>query len=134
MKKIHAAAETLERALREGDTAAARKLGELSALLGPQVDAIRGALGSPVPAGVGAPVAFDAGAARVAIGRLRGLLAASDGDAAGAFPGLAGALAGAVGQPRLDALEKAIGEYDFEGALSKLDAIARDCGASEEPS
>jgi len=43
-----------------------------------------------------------------------------------------GTLAGAVARPRLEALGAAISEFDFEGALSKLDAIAGECGAAEE--
>jgi hypothetical protein len=55
------------------------------------------------------------------------LLASSDGEAAEAFAGVSRVLSGAVGQSRLDALARAIDDFDFEGALVKLDAIARDC-------
>ena len=75
---------------------------------------------------------YDAAAGRAAIGRLRKLLASSDGGAADAFAEVSGMLAGAVARPRLEALGEAISEFDFEGALSKLDAIAGECGAAEE--
>jgi len=36
-----------------------------------------------------------------------------------------------VGKPRLDALNAAISDFDFEGALSKLDEIAEQCHVNE---
>jgi len=76
--------------------------------------------------------AADGASVREGIARLRSLLAASDGGAADAFTGVSAALTGAVGRPRVAALERAIDEFDFEGALSELEAIARECGAVEE--
>ena len=88
------------------------------------------AVGSPPDATAAKP--YDAAAGRAAIGRLRKLLASSDGGAADAFAEVSGTLAGAVARPGLEALGAAIDEFDFEGALSKLDAIAGECGAAEE--
>jgi len=131
MRRLHGAAERLERALRDGGGGVKAALEEFSAVLGPQVEAIRRALGAAAaPEPAAAP--FDAAAVRAGLAKLRGLLAASDGGAAELFAGLSGMLSGAVGRPRTDALGAAIGEFDFDGALSKLDAIARDFGASEE--
>ncbi len=132
MRRIHACAEKLERSLRDGDAAAPAALSEFASLLGPQVEAIRRALGSGSAPKAGAAKAYDAAAARAAIDRLKKLLASSDGSAADAFADLSGTLAGAVGQPRLAALGEAINDFDFEGALSTLDAIAGECGAVEE--
>jgi two-component system sensor histidine kinase/response regulator len=131
MRRLHAAAETLERALRAGGAVPAEATGEFASLLAGQVEAVRHALGAerattgnpPRPS----PAPFDAQAARAAIQRLRELLAASDGDAGSAFASLSEALAGTVARPRLDALERSIDEFDFDGALSKLDAISREC-------
>jgi signal transduction histidine kinase/CheY-like chemotaxis protein/HAMP domain-containing protein len=131
IKALHASAEKLERALRVGDPAAPAALSEFTSLLAARVKAIRHALGAPAPVEETAARAFDAGAARAAIARMRGLLKASDGEAAEAFTDLAGVLSGAVGKARLDALGEAIQGFDFEGALSRLDAIAGECGASE---
>jgi CheY-like chemotaxis protein len=134
MKGLHAAAEALERTLHQSDPKARAALAEFSSALDRQVGAIRRALPSaPAAVSPAAPApsaAIDPTAIRAAIGRLRALLAASDGGAADALPGLSAALAGSVGRPLLEALERAVGEFDFEEALAKLDAIERDCGAS----
>ena len=141
IRRIQASAEKLERALRDGDAASPAALSEFASLLGPQVEAIRRAFGSSGSGGSGgsgiapdttAAKPYDAAAGRAAIGRLRKLLASSDGGAADAFDEVSGTLAGAVAGPRLEALGEAIHEFDFEGALSKLDAIAGECGAAEE--
>jgi hypothetical protein len=58
------------------------------------------------------------------------LIEANDGDAADALPAVEEALAGTVDKPRLDALRDALGDFDFEGALSKLEEIAKQCGVS----
>jgi signal transduction histidine kinase/DNA-binding response OmpR family regulator/HPt (histidine-containing phosphotransfer) domain-containing protein/CHASE3 domain sensor protein len=132
IRRIHTSAERLERALREGDAAAPASLSEFASLLGSQVAAIRRALESGADEASAAAGPFDAATARAAIRRLRQLLESSDGGAADAFADVSGALAGVVGKPRLEALGEAIHEFDFEGALSKLDAIAGECGASEK--
>jgi CheY-like chemotaxis protein/HPt (histidine-containing phosphotransfer) domain-containing protein len=132
IRRIHASAEKLERALRDGDASTPAALKEFALLLGPQVEAIRRALGSGAPTDSATATPYDAAAARAAIGRLRKLLESSDGGAADAFADLFGALAGAVGRPRLEALGESINEFDFQGALSKLDAIAGECGTAEE--
>jgi len=132
MRPVHEASAVLEKLLREGGDPRAA-LSELSSRMRVQVTAIRVALGAPVePAVAAASLPFDSTAARVAIARMRKLLVDSDGEAAEAFPALAGALGGAVGQARLDALADAIQGFDFETALSKLEAIAGECGAESE--
>ena len=61
-----------------------------------------------------------------AIGRLRFLLERSDGDTGEAFSAVEGVLAGRAARPRVDALNVAINEFDFDAALKALDAIAED--------
>jgi hypothetical protein len=73
---------------------------------------------------------FDVRAASAAIARLRALLESSDGDAGEAFLALESALRGACDKPRLDALGEAISDFNFAGALLKLDEIAKEYGAN----
>jgi hypothetical protein len=68
----------------------------------------------------------DAPSSSAAIAHVRALLRSSDCDAAEAFLVLETALAGSFDQPRLDALSAAIREFDFDGALLKLDEIAKE--------
>ena len=84
------------------------------------------------PSETAAEPAVGGPSVREGIARLRSLLAASDGGAADAFTTISAALTGAVGRPRVAALGRAIDEFDFEGALTELDAIAGDCGAAPE--
>ncbi len=133
IKRIHACAEKLERALRGADAAAPAALSEFTALLGPQVEAIRRALGATAPESApAAAAAFDPGAAGAAVARLRKLLSESDGGAAEALGALAGAVGGAVGKARLDALARAIDDFDFEAALARLEEIEKECGGREK--
>ncbi len=131
IKGLHAGAEKLERTLHEVGADATAALSDFSSSLAAQVEAIRRTLGAPVPEPAAPAGPFDAEAARAAVSRMRRLLAASDGEAAEAFADLAGTLSGAVGKASLDALGEAIQGFDFDGALSKLDAIAGECGVKE---
>jgi hypothetical protein len=70
---------------------------------------------------------FDSDKAALAIGHLRTLLEASDGDAQEAFQQLNAAVGGAVEKSHLDALNETINNFEFEQALAKLDEIARLC-------
>jgi len=122
---VQAAAGQVEKAIREGASAVPALLAGLEAALGPKVQAIKNALGVvPPPA---APArAFDPEAAKVAVERLKTLIEANDGDAAEAVQAVADSLAGRIDTQRLSALRAAIEEFDFDGAASKLDEIARD--------
>jgi signal transduction histidine kinase/CheY-like chemotaxis protein/HPt (histidine-containing phosphotransfer) domain-containing protein/CHASE3 domain sensor protein len=132
LKRIHAAAESLERALRGGGAAAPAALGDFSALLGPQVVAIRRALLDAVPEPpFAAATPFDPDAAGAAAARLRKLLVSSEAGASEALGDLVGAVGSAVGKARLDALARAIGEFDFESALARLEEIEKECGAGQ---
>jgi PAS domain S-box-containing protein len=130
--RVQERAAALERVLRDGSEPGA-SLAEFASVLAAQVEAIRAVLASSAEESrPSAPARFDAGGARTAIARMRKLLADSDGEAAEAFPQLAGALAGAVGKASLDALGNAIQGFDFEAALSKLEAIVADSGVESE--
>jgi two-component system, sensor histidine kinase and response regulator len=131
--QIFTAAEKLERAVRDGDAAVPALVEEFAEILRRQVQAIRAALHDVMPdEAAKSSRRFDAQASSAAIAHLRLLLESSDGDAAEAFLALASALAGTFDESRLQALSAAINEFDFDGALSMLDEIAKECSASWE--
>ena len=126
---VSSAAAKLEKAIREGDGAATPSLEEFRTALRSQIDAIQQGLGQAKPVERAGPKApFNAGEASTLAKRLTILLKTSDGEAGEAFLGLAGALEGRVAQPRLDALGRAINEFDFERALQSLREISKDYG------
>jgi CheY-like chemotaxis protein len=131
---IAADAGELEKNIHNGDGSAPAGLEEFRGQLGKQIEAIRKALGevahhrqSPKPAG-----SFDLVAARTSIARLRELLEASDGSASDAIAGLEQALGDRAGSAQLDSLRSAIGDFDFDGALTRLAGIAEACGLGED--
>ena len=131
--RVFMAAEKLEKAIRDDDAIVSVLLKEFTLVLGCQVQAIRQALRDLTPdqPALGKKSAeFDAQAASTAIARLRALLQSSDGESAEAFLQVENILAGTVDKSRLDALSAAITEFDFEGALRKLNEIAKECGAN----
>ena len=66
----------------------------------------------------------------MAVARLKRLIEANDGDAAGALQAVEDALGMVVERPRLDTLRNALNDFDFEAALSGLGGIAKQCGVS----
>ena len=131
--KVLAAAEKLERAIRTEGADRLRLFEEFRLVLERQVQAIRSAIfeaGASQPAKWRESETFDAQSATTAIARLRALLETSDGDAAEAFLAVENILAGTLDKSRLDALGTAIGEFDFEGALVKLNEISREYGTN----
>jgi two-component system, sensor histidine kinase and response regulator len=127
--QVFAAAGKLERVIRLGDASEAAPFEEFAEVLSHQVQAIRQALQEVTPDKPpigGIHKDFNAEAASVAIGRLRVLLESSNGDVAEAFLSVERILAGTAATSRLDALNTAISEFDFETALKTLDAIAED--------
>jgi PAS domain S-box-containing protein len=129
LSRVLASAERLERAIRHKGVVDAPTLEDFSRVLGHQVEAIRGAMEAVTP--YEPPIEkdyheFDAQAASVVIGRLRSLLKASDGDTNEAFEAVERMLVGTVAGSRLDALNAAINEFDFETALNNLDVIAEE--------
>ncbi|MBV8865286.1 MAG: response regulator [Acidobacteriaceae bacterium] len=128
MTAIQSAAANVEKAIREEDPAAPTLLEEFASTLPPQIRAIRQAL-----PGVTSPKrdteeksTFDGAAASAAISRLGSLLEASDGDASEAFLNLESAVKSRVDQNLLSALGAAINDYDFEGAIAKLQEVAKE--------
>ncbi len=131
---VSAAAEKLERALRETDATVPAVVEEFTLEVSRQVQAIQQAIHDviPDPPQVERSPDFDVQAASAAIARLRALLESSDGDSVEAFIALEGALVGNCDTLRLSDLSAAIHEFDFEGALVQLDEIAKEYGANRE--
>jgi CheY-like chemotaxis protein/HPt (histidine-containing phosphotransfer) domain-containing protein len=133
--KVLEAAEKLEGAIRREEADRFSLFEEFRRVLKDQVQAIRQTIFEVAPgqpAKRGKSETFNAQAATTAIAHLRGLLETSDGDAAEAFLAVENILIGTVDKSRLDALSAAISEFDFEGALLKLDEITRKYGADWE--
>jgi CheY-like chemotaxis protein len=135
LAEVSTAAGALEKTIREGDASVPARLAEFSPVLSRQIQSIRQALRDitpDLPAQGKKVAAFDAQVASSAVARLEALLQASDGDAAEAFLAVENALAGTLDKSRLEALGACIGEFDFEGALLKLNEIAQELGAAGE--
>ena len=126
--RVQAAAAKIERAIRENDDLAPTLIAELTAIIGPQVEAIRIALGPREPmTETAARTEFDPTAATVAVARLKSLIRAYDGDAVDELEAVATSLAGAADPNRLASLRSAIADFDFEKAGLELEEIARTC-------
>src|SRR5579872_29909 len=113
----------LEKAIRNGDAAVSAILQDFTALLRPQIETIKQALSAATTATpeTDPKRTFDPVAAALQAARLRRLLERSDGDSEETFRTLQRVLAGQVEKGRLDALDADISEFDFAGALLKLD-------------
>ena len=121
---VQAAAEKVERAIREKSSLPGNLQSELEAALQRAVEAIGPALSASSPAApVEGPGRFDPEAASAAIARLKGLIEANDGEAVDALPELEHALAGTADRSHLDGLRDALGDFDFEKAGSLLAEI-----------
>jgi len=130
IKGVQTAAEKLEKAIRENDAAMPATLKEFDAILAPQVNAIAYAftqVATPVPAKEVAK-SFDLVAAAHLAGRLHSLLESSDGESEEVFRSLQEMVTGHVAKERMDALGADISEFEFSGALLKLDEIAGELG------
>jgi PAS domain S-box-containing protein len=135
LARVFSAAEKLERAIREAHENVRVLVEEFTQVLSRQVEAIQQAMRHAAPdkpAEREKNAGFDVRAASAAIARLRVLLESSDGGAAEAFLALEGVLAGICDKARLSALDAAISEFDFGGALSQLDEITNEYGANWE--
>jgi CheY-like chemotaxis protein/HPt (histidine-containing phosphotransfer) domain-containing protein len=118
----HAAA-VLEQAIREERETAAM-LEDFAAAIAAAVAAVRGSAGAATPAAAAGPV--DAAAAQAAISKLAALLADSDGDAGDCYAEHAGLLHSVLGGDVADSIGRAVNDFDFETALTKLRAAAAD--------
>jgi two-component system, sensor histidine kinase and response regulator len=127
LDQVFIAAEKLERAIRQTDPTVPVLVEEFNRVMSRQVEVIQRAMRDvesdpPAPRNVAAD--FDARATTAAIAHLKLLLESSEADAAQAFLALENALAATVDETRLSALRVAVNEFDFDGALSKLNEVA----------
>jgi signal transduction histidine kinase/CheY-like chemotaxis protein len=133
IKPVQFAAENLEKAIRENDSAIETILHDFTSVLRTQIDAIEQALPlETLVLEVESRKSFDPLAASHEITRLRSQLKASDGDSEETFRSLQSVLAGQVEKGRLDALGADISDFDFSGALLKLDEIVREHSLNRE--
>ncbi len=127
IKPVQFAAEKLEKAIRESDSAVPEMLQDFTSALRTQIDAIEQALPlETLVLEVESRKSFDPAAASHEIARLRSQLKASDGDSEETFRALQGVFTGQVEKARLDALAADISDFNFTGALLKLDDIAKE--------
>jgi len=134
IKGVQLAAEKLEKAIRDNDEAVPSILKEFASVLNPQIASLETELGEAAApdSDDGVKKVFDPVAAADAVARLRILLDASDGDSEEVFQKVRGLLSGHVEKARLDALGTDIGEFEFSGAVEKLDDIAKELGLIEK--
>jgi CheY-like chemotaxis protein len=133
IKRVHFVAEKLEKAIREDDSAIPTILQDFTSALRTQIDAIEQAslAAAPTPE-TESRKSFDPIAASNEIKLLRSQLEASGGESEETFRIVQSALKGQVEKARLDALGADISDFDFAGALSKLDDIVRDHSLTQE--
>jgi hypothetical protein len=126
---VQSSAQSLEKAIRDSQETVPALLDQFAAALRIQTTAIAKALEGSACEPPAEPAAqpFNEENAALAIGRLRTLLAASDGDAQDAFQGLQTAVAEVVDKQHFDTLHEAINNFEFDTALAALDEIARIC-------
>jgi two-component system sensor histidine kinase/response regulator len=125
---VHAAAQKLEKAIRDTQDATPALLDQFAITVRVHVAAINEALKVSAPDEPALPAQpFDPERATEAVSRLRALLEASDADAQDAFHDLQVAVGSAVEKSRLDELNDTINNFEFEQALAKLDEIAHVC-------
>jgi CheY-like chemotaxis protein len=126
IKPVQLAAEKLEKAIRESDSSVDTILHDFTSLLRTQIDAIEQALPlETLELEIEPKKNFDPVAASNEITKLRSRLEASDGDSEETFRNLRSILASQVGKARLDALGVDIADFNFAGALLKLDDIVK---------
>ncbi len=133
IKPVQFAAEKLEKAIRESDSGVPTMLQDFTSVLRTQIDAIEQALPmETLVLEIEPRKSFDSIAASHEITRLRSQLKASDGDSEETFRTLRSVLAGQVEKARLDALGADISDFDFAGALLKLDDIVKEHSLNRE--
>jgi signal transduction histidine kinase/CheY-like chemotaxis protein len=127
IKPVQFAAEKLEKAIRESDSAVSTMLPDFTSVLRTQIDAIEQALPlETLVLEIEPRKSFDPIAASNEIRRLRSQLKASRGDSLETFRALRSILANQVEKARLDALGTDISNFNFTEALLKLDEIVRE--------
>jgi PAS domain S-box-containing protein len=124
INEVQSLAQKLEKALRGGEGKVLALLVEFASLMSAQVLAIEKALSDSATARREKARPFNSEAAADAVAQLRILLEASDGDAEESFRSLQDVVAGTVEKQLLDDLGASINDFDFDGALVRLDEIA----------
>src|SRR5271155_1475000 len=133
IKPVQFAAEKLEKAIRESDSAASTMLQDFTSVLRAQIDAIEQALPlETLVVEIEPRKSFDPIAASHEITRLRSQLKASRGDSLETFRTLRSVLASQVEKARLDALGADVSNFNFTEALLKLDEIVREHSLDQE--
>jgi signal transduction histidine kinase/CheY-like chemotaxis protein len=133
IKPVQFAAEKLEKAIRENDSAVSTTLQDFTSVLRTQIDAIEQALPlETLVLEIEPRKSFDPIAASHEITRLRSQLKASDGDSEETFRTLRSVLGNQVEKARLDALGADISNFDFTEALLKLDQIVKEHSLNPE--
>jgi two-component system, sensor histidine kinase and response regulator len=133
IKPVQFAAEKLEKAIRESDSATPTMLQDFTSVLRTQTDAIEQALPlETLVLEIEPRKSFDPIAASHEITRLRSQLKASDGDSEETFRSLRSVLGSQVEKARLDALGADVSNFDFTTALLKLDEIAKEHSLNPE--
>jgi PAS domain S-box-containing protein len=132
VNRVQSAAAEVERGIRTQDPSVGALLESLQSVLSREVDSIRRAINPSAPelsersrqteAGD-----FDPEKAAVAVARLRSLIADNDAGAGDAFEEVERLLAGTANTHRLQALQSAIADFDFENAAGKLDELTLEC-------
>jgi HPt (histidine-containing phosphotransfer) domain-containing protein len=124
----------LESAIHDSRADVQALLKEFGSELHRQAQVIQRALQAetPVQQGGEGNRAFDRVEALDAFTRLRTLLEASDADSATAYADLKELLKGTDQERRLDTLGAAINVFDFDGALLRLNEIAKDFGPDKK--
>jgi len=130
--EVHAAAQELERAIRESSDSVPTALEQFRSRLQSSAAAIRHALAESggSPSDQRSAIPFNANRAGAAIRHLRDLLDACDGNAVDAAAELVDAATGKASANDLEALEAAVRDFDFEGALARLNIIEQECELS----
>jgi signal transduction histidine kinase/CheY-like chemotaxis protein len=133
IKPVQFAAEKLEKAIRESDSATSTMLQDFTSVLRTQIDAIEQALPlETLVLEIEPRKSFDPIAASHEITRLRSQLKASRGGSEETFRTLRSLLASQVEKAKLDALGADISNFDFTEALLKLDEIVREHSLNPE--
>jgi HPt (histidine-containing phosphotransfer) domain-containing protein len=133
IKRVQFAAEKLEKAIRENDSTIPTILQDFTSALRTQIDGIeRASLAAASRPETESRKSFDPIAASHEISLLRSQLEASGGDSEETFRTVQGVLTGRVEKAQLDALGADISNFDFAGALSKLDDIVREHSLNRE--
>jgi len=126
---VHAAAQDLEKAIRENLSSTARTLERFASQMHSHVALIREVLGkeSALEPDEKSRTDFDADRAARAISHLRELIDASDGDALQVVPELVSAVRGVANPKDIEALGEAMNEFNFDVARARLNSIAQTC-------